>query len=124
MGTLQLNAGNVLSTIKSVNEALQGLGKGVDLDVLKALGLGSSSGSGGGGGGTRSSGAIRTNVNELQKATRLYTDMLNIQTKMTTAGTNQQNILKQQYEARQREYRLISETTRQQAQQSTQAQKA
>lgn len=124
MGTLQLNAGNVLSTIKSVNEALQGLGKGVDLDVLKALGLGSSSGSGGGGGGTRSGGAIRTNVNELQKATRLYTDMLNIQTKMTSAGTNQLNILKQQYETRQKEYRQISETTRQQAQQSTQAQKA
>lgn len=124
MGTLQLNAGNVLSTIKSVNEALQGLGKGVDLDVLKALGLGSSSGSGGGGGGTRSGGAIRTNVNELQKATRLYTDMLNIQTKMTSAGTNQLNILKQQYETRQKEYRQISQTTRQQAQQSTQAQKA
>lgn len=121
---MQLNAGNVLSTIKSVNEALQGLGKGVDLDVLKALGLGSSSGSGGGGGGTRSGGAIRTNVNELQKATRLYTDMLNIQTKMTSAGTNQLNILKQQYETRQKEYRQISETTRQQAQQSTQAQKA
>ena len=90
---------------------------------MKALGLGSSSGSGGGG--SRSGGAVHTvNVSELQKATRLYTDMLNIQNRMTTAGNNQLNVLKQQYETRQKDYKQMTESAQRQATYSTQAQKA